>query len=387
MEDSQYSYVLFYPSGRAEKIIFNETASRGNRLSRSNFPALPAPPASAASAVLATGMADQLAVTLRDGRVLLLSGTGQVLWRGSSHETIEEKGSGNLEESQAGMVFDERGIYSISTRGVTGFDLNGRRRFIHRFDQASAVPALCDDGMLYLTDRNNSLQVYSIEGRLRTTIITRYYGPEPDGSYGLGDPSISPWHDDPRRFSLDRQDEMFFMIRDAVNVGQVGEREPIYVAYLMEMIGFFLNDPHYNRALPSVMPLRHIELIRLLGRMGSREMIPFLSIVFDRYHDPAVRAACAEAIGFIGVDPHGISFASFRFALTPNNPNRDPQLLLSTTSAVAALSRFSGPPLSREGLSLLRYFSLLTWAPVSIRNHIRQVIDDLFDEGLDRINL
>jgi hypothetical protein len=132
------------------------------------------------------------------------------------------------------------------------------------------------------------------------------------------------------------------------------------------------------------MPMMHIELIRLLGRIGSRETVPFLWNIFDRYHDPAVRAATAEAIGNIGVDPYGNTYFSFNFLLSANNPNRDPTLLMAATRSIAALSRFSGPPLSGEGIILLRHFSNLTWAPSVIRNQIQMELEGLFREGLDR---
>jgi outer membrane protein assembly factor BamB len=175
------------------------------------------------------------------------------------------------------------------------------------------------------------------------------------------------------------------MIERAINSGQIGENEGAYVAYLMEMIGFFLNDPHYSRVRPAVSPMRHVELIRLLGRIGSRETVPFLYNIFDRYHEPSVKSACAEAIGAIGVDPFGSTFESYNFLLAANNPNRDPQLLLSATSSIAALCRFSGPPLSGDGIMLLRHFSNLSWAPAAVRNQIRMELDALYNEGLDMV--
>jgi outer membrane protein assembly factor BamB len=178
---------------------------------------------------------------------------------------------------------------------------------------------------------------------------------------------------------------MYNTIKNAIDSGQIGEDEPVYVAYLMEMIGFFLNDPHFSRVRPSVNPIRHAEFIHLLGRVGSRETIPFLWNIFDRYQEPSVKSACAEAIGMIGVDPNGSTFESYNFLLAANNPNRDPQLLLSATSSIAALCRFSGPPLSGDGILLLRYFSNLSWAPNNVKNQIRQELDSLYKEGLDKI--
>jgi outer membrane protein assembly factor BamB len=325
------------------------------------------------------------AVTMSDGRVQLRDQNGSVLWTGNSHETADEKGGANLNQSQAAMCFDERGIYSLSTRGATGFAVDGRRRFILKIPEASAVPAFSDDGLLFVCGKDKLFYTYKLDSKPRTVVRTKYYGPEPEGSYGMGHPPPSPWSVESKRFEDDNQNSMYVTIEKAINSGQLGENEPAYVGYLMEMIGFFLHDPHYSRVRPAVKPPRHVELLRLLGKVGSRETIPFIWNIFDKYPEPSVKSACAEAIGSIGVDPYGSTFESYNFLLAANNPNRDPQLLMSATSCIAALCRFSGPPLSGDGILLLRYFSNLSWAPNVVKNHIRSEVDALYKEGLDRV--
>ena len=380
--DDEDSYILFYPNGQTEKIRFSEEAARGSKLSRESFPSLPAAPAAAASA---TGRSEHFAVTLRDGRVLYMNASGQVLWTGDSHETASERGSANLNHNRTSMIFDDRGIYTITTRGVTGFAPDGRRRLIFRMNEANSVPALSDEGLLYVGGTDRLIRNYKIDSKPRTVARSRYYGPEPEGNYGMGNPPPSPWFTDNWRFNEEEQDRMFNLIERAIESGQLGEREPVYVAYLMEMIGFFLNDPHYSRARPAVRPPRHIDFIRLLGMVGSRETIPFLYTIFDRYHDPTVKAGCAEAIGRIGVDPYGNAFESYRFLLAANNPHRDPTLLMAATLSIAALSRFSGPPLSGDGIVLLRFFSNLPWPSNNIKSQIQMELDALRREGLDQI--
>jgi outer membrane protein assembly factor BamB len=283
------------------------------------------------------------------------------------------------------MVFDERGIYIITTRGAAGFAVDGRRRFLLKIPEAGSVPSFSDEGILYVCGRDKSLYSYKLDSKPRTVPRTKYYGPKPEGSYGMGNPPPSPWSGSDRRFADDEQDRMYGIIEKAIGSGQLGENEPAYAGYLMEMIGFFLNDPHYSRVRPKVKPIQQIALIRLLGKIGSRETISFLWNIFDKSVEPAVKAACAEAIGNIGVDPDGNSFVSYNFLLSASNPNRDPQLLMSGTASVAALCRFSGPPLSGDGLLLLRYFSNLTWAPNTVKNYIRQELDALYREGLDKV--
>jgi outer membrane protein assembly factor BamB len=154
---------------------------------------------------------------------------------------------------------------------------------------------------------------------------------------------------------------------------------------MMEMIGFFLNDPHYSPARPSVRPPERIKLIGLLGQIGSRETVPFLWNIFDRDREPAIKAACANAIGAIGVDPTGRSFVSYDFRVTPNNPNIDPYLVLAATASIAKLCRFSGPPLAPDGIRILRYFSNLPSISNQLKAQIRDEIDALYREGLDTL--
>ena len=379
-EGNRQSYVLFYQSGEMEKIIFNDSAKEGGKLSRSRLRALPASPVAAAS------RAAQFVVTLRDGRVLCLDSAGNTVWTKNSHEAVEEKGSGNLSMGQADMMFDERGVYAITIRGISAFTEEGRRRFVHRLSaECSGVPALSDEGILFACGRDNVLRVYKVDVKPRTIPRSRFYGPEPEGTYGMGSPPPSPWADDGSRYNDVNQDRMYEEMERVIRSGQIGKNEPIFVAYMMEMIGFFIGNPQYSPVRPAVKPPQRIRLIYLLAQVGSRETISFLWNIFDKDPEPAIRRACADAIGIIGVDPTGRSFLSYNFLLSPNNPNIDPQLVLAASASIARLCRFSGPPLSNEGIRILRYFSNLTSIPNHIRIQLRNEVDGLFREGLDQV--
>jgi outer membrane protein assembly factor BamB len=377
-DGSRKSYVLFYPNGEMELIHFNSSARSGSALSRQSLRQLPAPP------VAAVSRGGRFVVTLRDGRVLYLNAQGETLWTRNSHEAAEERGPANLTIDQAMMIYDERGIYSVTVRGISAFTSEGRRRFVHRLQTVSSgVPALCDEGLLWACGIDNILRVYKVDVRQRTIPRNRFYGFEPEGSYGMGNPPPSPWVGDNSRYHDVNQDRVYAEISAAITSGNIGTMEPIYVAYIMEMVGFFLGSPHVSPVRPAVRPMQRVRLIRLLALVGSRETIPFLWNIFDRDPEPAVRRACADAIGRVGVDPTGRSFHSYNFLLSPNNPNIDPQLVLAASSSIAAICRFSGPPLAHEGIRVLRYFSNLPSIPNNVRAQIRAELDGLFRDGLD----
>jgi outer membrane protein assembly factor BamB len=378
LEENQQSYVLFYESGEMDKIIFNSDAA-GNRLSRSRFGSLPAPPASAAS------RGALFAVTLRNGRTICFNAEGGTVWTRNSHEASEERGSGNVALEQANMIWDERGIYSITIRGVSSFTDEGRRRFVFRLSTVSSgVPGFSDEGLLYACGTDNVLRVYKIDSKPRTVVQSRYYGPEPEGNYGMGDPPPSPWAGERNRYTEENQNAAYAEIEAAIRSGNIGVNEPAYVAYIMEMVGFFIGNPQASQVRPLVRPEERIKLIGLLALVGSRETIPFLWNIFDRDPEPAVRRACADAIGVIGVDPTGRSFYSYQFLLSPNNPNIDPQLVLAAASSIANLCRFSGPPLASDGIRILRYFTNMPTLPNRVKAQIQSELDGLFRDGLDQ---
>jgi len=379
-EGALQSYVLLYQSGEMEKITFNDAAKDGSKLSKANLKSLPATP------VATIGRAAQFYVLLKDGRSLLLDASGGTVWSKNTHEAVEEKGSGNLTIAQASVMWDERGIYALSIRGVSAFTPEGRRRFVHRLShESSGVPSFSDEGFLYACGKDNMLRVYKIDAKPRTIPHSKFYGPEPEGTYGMGNPPPSPWVGDSSRYSDPNQDKVYEEMKAVIRSGQIGENEPVYVAYMMEMIGFFIGSPQTSPVRPLVKPPQRVRLIELLAQVGSRETIPFFWNIFDKDPEPVVMRACADAIGVVGVDPTGRSFYSYNYALTPRNPNIDPQLVLAASSSIAKLCRFSGPPLAPEGIRVMRYFSNLPTLPNTVKAQLNNEIDGLFKEGLDKV--
>jgi outer membrane protein assembly factor BamB len=371
--------VLFYQNGELENIKLDLSGPRGGRLSRSRGASLPALPAAAA------GYKDQAAVTLRDGRVALVSGTGQVKWTRDSHETAVEKGTANLALNEASMAFDDRGIFTISRHGATSFAEDGRRRWILHIPETSAIPAFSDEGLLYTGGRDQTMYTYKVESRLRAVARSKYYGPDPEGTYGLGDPPPSPWANDDSRFNEHNITSMYNTIDQSTRTGQVGENEPLYVGYLMEMIGYFLDNPHTSLVRAPIKVPTRIDFIRLLSRMGSRETIHFLVNIYNKDPEPSIKAACLEAIGKIGVDPKGEAVAAFTFLLSRDNANRDSQTLLSASASIAALCRFSGPPMAGDGILLLTMIARHPDFRPDVRRQAQAELNALRQEGLDKV--
>ncbi|MDR2494012.1 MAG: PQQ-binding-like beta-propeller repeat protein [Spirochaetaceae bacterium] len=329
------------------------------------LPALPSYPIGAASR---NGNA---AITLGDGRVLLLRPEkSEVLWSEQSALTPVETGERGKE---AAMLYDERGIYMLSKSGAAGFSEEGERLWYIQVVGAASLPVLSDEGMLYSGGSDWNLYAYRLEDRIRLSRQT-LYGPLPEGSYGLGFP-FPPRRDYANRFSGAELRNRFSRIAEALRDGEVGEREKEFTRYLMEVSSSVRNNTRFSPARPPVQVRERIEAVALLSRLGSKELVPFLADLFSHDPDPLVKAAAAAAIGRIGVDPEGAALAAFSRAVIPSS-QRNEQLLLAVARAVGSLCRFSGPPVSGAGAAVLIALASPD-KPVTVRNQALQEIASL----------
>jgi outer membrane protein assembly factor BamB len=327
------SFLILYESGAPEILDFSDSDTKP-------LPQLPAPP------LAAIGRENMAAVCLVDGRTVLLSKDGGVLWTGESHIGVKRRSSGQS-DTEAAMIFDERGIYVLSVSGATGFAGDGRRLWFTLIENAAAIPAFGDDGVLYSGGRDWILYAYQLENRIKQEKQS-LYGPAPQGDYGLGNPPPSSWSDDYFRFEEPRLRARLGLIASSIKSGKVGENEVDWTACLMETA-----SGEYNRTAV-LAPLQYrVQALQLLGQIASREIIPYLVTIFNKDRESLVRAAAAGAIGAIGLDPDGIALQAFMGAISPAAQAKDERLLVSVASATGALCRFSGPPLSDTGVKIL----------------------------------
>jgi outer membrane protein assembly factor BamB len=127
---------------------------------------------------------------------------------------------------------------------------------------------------------------------------------------------------------------------------------------------------------PPVQVRHRVRALRLLSVFGSSETIPFLVRVFTRDDEILVKAAAADAIGAIGLDPDGIALRTFTAAIYTPFLVREEQLMSAIASAAGALCRFSGPPLSDTGVKILTVLSGDTLTP-SVRARARRELDTI----------
>jgi outer membrane protein assembly factor BamB len=310
-----------------------------------------------------------------DGRVLLLSASdGRILWTGESH--LRAGGKTRAPEEEAAMIFNEQGIYVLSRGGVSAFTEDGRRLWVLELEGSSAIPALDDEGIVFSGGENWILYAYQT-GTGAAPLSRSFYGPPPEGSYGLGTPPPLSWADFVLRFGGGEIDVRLDGIRRDIFSGRIGEHEREYTAYLMELSGSFIRTPGVSVVRPPVHIRHRSEGARLLGYIGSRETIPFLSTLVYYEKEPLVKIAAAEAIGRIGLDPDGSALQVFSAMLASGASGKDEQVLTAVAAATGALCRFSGPPLSNRGIKILVALAGTEY-PQTVRNRARGEIDSLF---------
>jgi len=335
--DSQQILVL-YADGTMEMLASSDEwfISAGSETFFPPLPQLPSGPLAAA------GRENNFAATLNDGRVALVSlDERKILWSADSH-IREVINNGARPEPEVEMIYDERGIYILSKNGATGFSHDGRRLWYMLLQNAAAVPAFGNDGVLYSGGRDWILYAYKIEDRILPERIS-IYGPAADGVYGTGSPQVSLLENFPsNEYELRGKLEQ---ASSGINSGRVGANELEWTSLLMAVSTSRFGIQY------------RINALNLLGKIGSHETIPWLTNFFYREIEPTLKSAAAMAIGAIGLDPQGIAIRAFYDSITHGGGIRDEQVLLAIAGATGSLCRFSGPPLSETGIRILTLLS------------------------------
>jgi hypothetical protein len=338
-DGNEQTILAIYPNGRSESIRWHNA---GESSFAAPFPSLGSRPLGAAN------RKDTLGVALADGAALLFSMTeGKALWSASSHITPADTAANTR------LVYDERGLYALTNSGATGYGADGKQLWSIRLRGSSIPPAFSDEGILYAGGNEWVLYAYGMEDAMKVRKQS-LYGPAAEGSYSEGDPRPSPWAEDRDGYEWTTIGDRLGIISAAIKHGRVGENEKNYAAYLMEIAGSVSREPANRDLTRPVVHVHHrAEAARLLAYIGSRETIPFLANLCRGDPDPLVKAAAAEAIGAIGVDPEGVALTAFISLVFPLIPGRDEQVMAAIAMATGALCRFSGPPLGENGVRLL----------------------------------
>jgi outer membrane protein assembly factor BamB len=332
--------IAMYKDGTMEVINFpdDEKIPKKGKTKLPSFSKLPALPKLPSAPLAAIGKGGNIAVIMNDGRLAFLSvDNRKIIWTGDTHirEMIK---SGGKPDMEAELLFDERGIYILSINGATGFSKEGKRLWFTNLQNAASIPAFGNDGVLYSGGRDWILYSYKIEDRILPE-KNDLYGPIPEGTYGLGRPQVFDTLDIPL-FENEKRAKLA-EITEAINSGNVGENEPVWTSFLLTI----------SAGQEDI--LLRLGALKLLGKIGSLETIPWLVNIFLNENEPTIRTAAVLTIGDIGVDPEGLAIETFLHSITYDGSLKDETILIALAQATGALCRFSGPPLSGTGVRIL----------------------------------
>lgn len=329
---------VWYRNGTGEIISLSREAFGAVRV----FSPLPASP------LAASEYKGDIAVALSNGNVLLLSSEGEILWQADAGDLRTGSSTG-----ETYLINEERGVYVLSIAKAAGFYRNGTTKWMLDIKNAASMPAFGAEGVLYSGGGDWILYAFRLEYTLEYTDgmwENSIYGAVTQGNYGLGElPSQrSDYYNQFNGFTLTYQ---FNRIREKIKQGQLGEDEPAFITYLKEAAGSARNSLSIPATQPPVHLVHRVEAVRLLASFGSYELIPFFTDLFLNDKEPQVKAAAAEAIGRIGVDPDGIAMQAFARLLPI--AGKDEQVLTAIAVAVGSLCRISGPPMIPFGVPIL----------------------------------
>ncbi|MDR2796015.1 MAG: PQQ-binding-like beta-propeller repeat protein [Spirochaetaceae bacterium] len=263
--------------------------------------------------------------------------------------------------------WDERGIYLLSKSGGEGYSPEGARRWNMKLSDSVTTPVLDGNGVMYSCGKDWILYAYRVEDDKRPPDDKEVYSFEAEGIYGLGEAPLNSEFPLWFGFSLN-------MVEAGIRAGNLGEMEPAYTKLLLGIVDG-PGQPGRQNSFESL-NLR-IKALTLLGLIGSRETIPFLTRVFRQERNLIIKSAAAETIGAIGVDPEGRALDAFAELIVLPGPYLRERLLASIAVSIGNLCRFSGPPLSGRGIPLL---VSLTYAsqPRSVRSRAERELAAIY---------
>jgi outer membrane protein assembly factor BamB len=263
---------------------------------------------------------------------------GAIRWKKASMPGVGAAGS----RAQRPLIqFDEEQgmIYVLSISGATAFKFDGTEIWNTRLETAAVTPAF-DEGLLYSGGRDWILYAYKAEAREDPP--PRASLPAP-GRYGLGlGPPRREWTDFSERYDFEYE-ALLGQMEASIRSGAMGEEEPLIARSLIGI----LSD---KRTIQT----ERIMAARLLGLIGSTEIVPVLARRLLAESDGSVQTELALSLGRIGVDPQGRVLDVFQRLIERQRPAiQNEPLFLAIASALGNMCRFSGPPVSERGVRLL----------------------------------
>ncbi len=281
-----------------------------------------------------------------DGTLLAVDADGLERWR-----TAVPIGSG-----QAALeAFDGRAVV-LTKSAVRSYGADGELYRTLKLTNAVSLPAIAPTGAVFAGGADWILYAYRFELPLSAAAPPAIAPLDYEALDAVAREeaywSIAPYDDS---IVMERLD----YIEKSLESGTIGGESRDSSLYLAAVALGRMDAPFGSgiaAAGPSPRgPLPRIVACGLLGRMGLPQAVPMLVDVFERDPEPAVKAAAAQAVAAIGLDPEGRALGAFARA---TERRMDSRTAAAVIDAIDGLYRASGALDDRAGiLALVRLSS------------------------------
>lgn len=289
----------------------------------------------------------------RDGTLYATDRAGILIWKENTGSALESI-----------RVFDRR-IIVLGKTLVKSYDLDGNFYRQLELDNASGLAEIGENGAVYSGGKDWILYAYNFEEHLNPAQANEM------AIISLEEAEMAARRAEtwiPGAFRDEIVMSELIKIKSLLFSAEAGMDERKSLAYLAAVALGILSAPGSGGAVkqgptPSgAMP--RAEACAILGLYGSPVSVRILAEVFARDPDPSVKAAAADAIALIGLDPDGS--ASRVFMNTTGN-YLDERSASSLIDAVTGLYRANGILEDPSGAMALLNISMGTYSS-SIKN-------------------
>jgi len=276
-----------------------------------------------------------------DGTLLAVDADGRERWR-----TAVPTGSG-----QAALeAFDGRAVV-LTKSAVRSYGADGELYRTLMLSNAVSLPAIAPTGAVFAGGADWILYAYRFELPLSSAAPPAVAPLDYEALDAVAREesywSISP-HDD--SVVMERLD----YIEKSIESGTIGGESRDSSLYLAAVALGRMDAPFGSGIAASGPsprgPLPRIAACGLLGRMGLPRAVPILVDVFENDPEPAVKAAAAQAVAAIGLDPEGRALVAFARA---TERRMDSRTAAAVIDAIDGLYRASGALDERAGILAL----------------------------------
>ncbi|GMO55021.1 MAG: hypothetical protein Ta2G_14000 [Termitinemataceae bacterium] len=264
--------------------------------------------------------------------------------------------------------FDSKGISVCCKNGAVQFDKWYNMLWKLDIKNAGQIPSI-GGNQLFVSNNDWLLYAYKVSNDTSSAEKNERK------SYGISTQSFAQLESFEYVFSGGNEEYLRLInnVFDDVTKGNVGTKEPYYTRMLMYMSKA---ENQFEKSGRAENFEGRLTAIRLLGKMGGIETMPFLAELFLLENNLTIKAATAEAITDIGMD-YGVALSALESLQTNKTALQSERLLCASAKAITNICKFSDSSLTLKCITLLVKLKNAS-ASHLVKKTVQTYLDDLF---------